>query len=279
MKQRPEVYSVYLSLIFSLGISAACLGSALPAAREIVRKGQDQMRGASVQALMTMKIVRPSFERELQLRVWTLESKNALVEILKPAKEQGVTSLRAADQMWNFLPKTDQIVRVPTSLMLQSWMGSDFTNDDLMKMSSVADDYSHRLVKNEKRDGHESVLIECTPKRAAAVVWGKILYWARRSDSLPVRQEYYDEKGTLIRTLTLSEFKKMDDRVIPTSLRIEKANGSGEQTTITYQRILFDRPMEDALFTRDGLKNTSKKGLDLSSGWLTQLTRRGSEGA
>jgi outer membrane lipoprotein-sorting protein len=272
----------YLRNCFGLGflltLAMPCFGASAPSAEAIVRTGEQQMRGSSTQALMTMKIVRPSFTRELALRVWTRGTKNAMVAILKPAKEKGVTSLRNDSQMWNFLPKTDQIVRVPTSLMLQSWMGSDFTNDDLMKMSSMADDYTHKVLKKETKDGEKSVLIECLPKPNAPVVWGKILYWARQSDSLPVREEYYDEMGKLVRTMTLQDFQKRDDRVIPTRLTITKAD-SDEKTTVTYEKILFDRELDDGLFRQDNLKNVSRNGLDTSNGWLSQAMPKSGGGA
>lgn len=248
-------------LLFSVTV----WGGASPT--EIIRKGDKLMRGETTQLLMRMEITRPEFSRSLHLRSWTSSAKKTLVEILKPVKEEGVTSLRVENQMWNFLPKTDQIVRVPTSMMLQSWMGSDFTNDDLMKLSSITDDYDHRVIKQEKVGTENTTLIECKPKANAPVVWGKILYWARNQDHLPVKEEYYDEKGSLVRTLTLENIQKMDDRVIPTKLTIQSAEQPDQRTSITYEKILFDRVVNDTLFDNARLRANSQEGKKTDSGW------------
>lgn len=229
-------------------------------AAAIVRSGETQIRGTSTQALLRMEISRPDFSRKLKLRIWTKGKEKSLVHILEPAKEEGVMSLRVKEQMWNYLPKTDQVIRVPSSLMLQSWMGSDFTNDDLMKASSLVTDYTHRLLSMEKIAGESVSLIECLPKPEAPVVWGKILYWARQSDDLPVKQEYYDEKGKLIRTLRLSQFRKMDDRVIPSVWTMVKAASAAETTTVTYENILYDKAVEESVFDRERLRRTSQTG-------------------
>lgn len=226
------------------------------------------MRGQSTQSLFAMKIVRPSFTRELKVRAWTSGTENALVEILEPSKEEGVMSLRQSNQMWNFLPKTDQVVRVPTSLMLQSWMGSDFTNDDLMNASSLVRDYRHQILKKQLLKGEKVVMIECRPKPNAPVVWGKILYWAREKDSLPVQQKYYDEKGRWVRTLAYSHFKKMDDRVVPTFLRVTKADEPKEFTVVKYLKILYDRRLDRALFNKEEIRQISYQGKALDWGWF-----------
>jgi outer membrane lipoprotein-sorting protein len=215
-----------------------------------------------------MTIKRPSYERQLSLRFWSQGSERALVEILKPAKEEGVSSLRVGNQMWNYLPKTDQVVRVPSSLMLQSWMGSDFTNDDLMKASSLSKDYSHKLIKREEKNTQETVLIECTPLPAAPVVWGKVRHWARESDHLPVFQEFFDEQGRMVRTIEFSEFKKMDDRVIPTQLRIEKLESQLESTTLIYEKVLFDREIPENMFNKEEIRKISQRGKVITAGWF-----------
>jgi Outer membrane lipoprotein-sorting protein len=173
--------------------------------------------------------------------------------------------------MWNYLPKTDQVVRVPTSLMLQSWMGSDFTNDDLMKSSSLVRDYRHRVAKVTKQGSEKIIVIECLPKPNAPVVWGKILYYARLSDRLPIRQAYYDEKGQLIRTLTFSHFKKMDDRIVPSVAEVKVAGSAGQTTTIRYGKVLYDREINESLFDKDLLRRSVQNGKSLASGWDTKI--------
>jgi len=255
--------------IAALGLLATATAVADPKASALIEKAEKQLRGKSTQAILTMIIRRPSFERVLKLRTWTSSHDNALVEILSPKKEEGVSSLRKALQMWNFLPKTDQIVRIPSSLMLQSWMGSDFNNDDLMKASSLIRDYRHRFVRPKGLKAKEQVIVvECRPKPGAAVVWGKILYWARPSDGLPLKQQYFDDGGKLVRTVSFSQFKKMDDRIIPTAIRVDKAGEPGEFTTVTYNKILFDRQLDLSLFERDRLKMVAQKGKIVTAGWI-----------
>lgn len=264
-----------LTLIFALGIfflfsAPAISDSSAQKAQQIVSSGESQMRGASSQTTMRMVITRPSYERELLLRAWALGNEKAVVEILKPAKEEGVVSLRLNQNMWNYLPKTDQVVRVPSSLMLQSWMGSDFTNDDLMKASSLSRDYTHKIIKDETIRGDKTSLVECLPRPQAPVVWGKVLYWARTEDNLPVRQQFFDDRGKLVRTIDFSSFKKMDDRTIPTQLKIEKADNKAETTTVTYEKALFDREIPENIFSQNEIKTISQRGKVASFGWFTE---------
>lgn len=239
-------------------------------ASAIIHRGEAQMRGRSTQAVMMMTVKRPDFTRVLKIRAWTVGNKQALVEILDPPKEEGTTSLRVTTQMWNYLPKADQVVRVPTSLMLQSWMGSDFTNDDLMKASSIERDYVHRLRGKHLVGDQKTVLIECRPKPGASVVWGKILYWARVSDSLPVQQKFYDEDGRLVRTVSFGKFRKMDDRLIPTVLSVHLADEPGKQTIVEYQKILYDRKISAGIFNQDRLRHISQQSKNLANNWFKQ---------
>lgn len=256
-----------LQVGLSFCIASAAFAAETLSPTDIIRDGERQMRGESTQAVMKMVIKKPGLNRVLKLRAWALGEKNALVEILQPAKEEGISSLRVSDQMWNYLPKADQVVRVPTSLMLQSWMGSDFTNDDLMKRSSLVADYTHKILKTAATNRQNAILIECKPKPDAPVVWGKVLYWARASDRLPLKQMYYDERGKWIRTLHYSRFRKMDDRVVPTVARVEVAESRKQSTTIYYEKVLYDRVIDRALFNQDVLRSTVQTGRDLAAGW------------
>lgn len=241
-------------------------------ATAIIRAGETQLRGSTSQALMSMEIKRDSYVRKLKLRSWTSGNRRALVEILEPAKEEVVSSLRRNDQMWNYLPKIDQVVRVPTSLMLQSWMGSDFTNDDLMKASSLLRDYEHRISHVDRRK--KLILVQCSPKPNAPVVWGRVFYWARMKDSLPVKQAYYDDRGVLVRTVWFKRFKKMDDRVIPTEVTIRQAGNAREYTTVRYAKVLYDRALNEEVFDRDRLKHNAQLGRAISRGWAVRPLHR-----
>lgn len=236
-------------------------------ALKIIQKGEQTMQGVTSQASMRMLIHRPLYQRELTLRSWVKKDESALVEILSPAKEEGVSSLRKDNMMWNYLPKTDQILRVPSSMMLQSWMGSDFTNDDLMKASSLSKDYNHKIIKSQTIKGEAMYLIECTPKPQAPVVWGKVLYWARKIDSLPIHQKFFDDKQTLVRNIHFSEFKKMGGRVIPTQLVVTKSDQPEEYTQVNYDKVIFDQVIPDSLFSKDQLRKHSQEGKVITAGW------------
>lgn len=235
---------------------------------EIVHRGEKHLRGKSTQALFSMVVTRPSFTRTLRLRSWTSGDAKALVEILLPLKEEGIVSLRREMEMWNYLPKTDQVVRVPTSMRLQSWMGSDFTNDDLMKMSRLSSDYRHTFLRKDNVEGESVNVIRCDPKPGFPVVWGKVLYWAGVTDHLPRREEYFDEAGKLVRTLSLSQFKPMDDRVFPTRMSMHHAERGEEHTTIEYERLLFDREIGESIFNREELRSVSQQGKTVTAGWV-----------
>lgn len=260
----------------SVLIALMCLplsGEAGNKATNIVSQGERAMRGLSSQALVKMSIYRPSFIRRLTLRTWSRGKNETLVEILEPVKETGVGSLRISNRMWNYLPQTDRTVRIPSSMMLQSWMGSDFTNDDLVKASSLSRDYHHRIVKFSGRGKNRRVLIKCTPKKGAPVVWGAVMHWARLRDSLPVKQQFYDERGKLVRTLYFSRHRRMDDRVVPTRITLQKADSPKEMTRVDYVKILYDRVIPSRFFSRNRLRTTVEEGKNLSRGWSLRKMR------
>lgn len=237
-------------------------------ATTIIKKGEQKIRGRSTQSLMTMTIKRPTYTRVLKVRAWTKGNDKALVEILSPKKEEGVASLRNDDQMWNYLPRIDRAVRVPPSMMLQSWMGSDFANDDLMQSSLLGRDYDHLIVKHEKINGEDTILIRCIPKKNAPVVWGGIHRWVRKKDNLPVQTKYFDQWGRWVRTITFSRFRKMDDRVVPTRLEVRVAKPKGQMTTVQYSRIVFDRRISESVFKKENLRKNSQNGKVITAGWM-----------
>ena len=268
----PMSRKVFALFVLLLLVSERSFASS--AATKIIQNGERTMRGVSTQSIMEMKVVRDSFTRTLLLRTWTRGKGKALVEILGPKKEEGIASLRTGNQMWNYLPKSDQVIRIPTSMMLQSWMGSDFTNDDLVKASSLVRDYHHQVVKIQGKGRLKRAVIQCVPKKGAPVVWGKILHWARLRDSLPVKQEYYDENGRLSRTIWFTRFRKMDDRTVPTRITVKVAGAKKEKTVVEYKKILFDRVIASKTFNRHQLRQTLDQGMNIQQGWMTRRLRK-----
>ncbi len=257
-------------LVVCCVMAARAWGRPVTNPTELVRYGEELLRGRSSQIAMTMHIQRPSFRRNLSLRSWTMGTKRALVEILEPVKEKGIVSLRRDASMWNYLPKTESTIRVPLSLMLQSWMGSDFNNDDLMKLSSLSSDYTHAFKGSAQIDGEAVWVIECRPKPKAPVVWGKIIYSARQGDWVPWQEVFYDENNQKVRELHLRRVRREDDRILPTELTIVQSN-AGYSTTILYTKLLFNRQIPENIFSQEQLRHTSIKAKNETWGWFLDL--------
>jgi outer membrane lipoprotein-sorting protein len=200
-----------------------------------------------------MTITTPRWQRTLALRAWMERPKRSFIRILAPAKEKGIGSLRIGAEMWNYLPNVERTIKIPPSMMLQPWMGSDFTNDDLVKGSSLIDDYTSRILRQETL-GAAVYVLELIPKPDAAVVWGRILYWVRKNDFVPLKEEFYSERGELVRTMTFSAVRPMGGRTIPTNWEIRPSGKPGNSTTIVVKSAVYDRTIDPDLFTQRNLQ-------------------------
>ncbi len=269
------------SVAICLGLTWLSLGQVSQAAddqraREIVDQVARLFISQSSIATVGMQITKEDWQRKISMQFWSLGESNILVRIRSPQEDAGTAILKVGNQTWCYLPKANRTVKMPTSMMMTPWMGSDFTLNDLVKQSRLTDDYEIVTSFAGQRDGVAVSEYTLTPKRAAAVVWGKIILQVRQADRMPVWQRYYDEDGTLVRELTFSEYKTVSGRLIPTRLVMrpldkagEKASASGgvlvdgvsrppdqavEQTTITYENIVFDEPISEETFSRRNLK-------------------------
>ena len=249
MKRR-VIISVFLVFVFLI----PTLSFAELTAEEITRKAEDLMRGRSNTATLTMTITTPNWERTLTMDSWEKGKDKSLVKITSPAKEAGTVSLKVENNMWNYLPSVEKIIKIPPTMMMQSWMGSDFTNDDLVKESSIVDDYDPSVLGKETLDQGEAYVVELIPKPEAAVVWGRIVAYIRDGDYVPLKYEYYDEKGKLIRVMDLTEIKEMGGRTIPTVWTMVPKTKEGRETVIILNRIEFDVPISDDIFSRSNLE-------------------------
>ena len=221
---------------------------------DIVRKADEKFRGASSQGEMTMTIVRPSWSRTVSMKSWSLGNDYSLLYITAPAKEKGQVFLKRQTEMWNWVPSIQRMVKIPPSMMMQSWMGSDFTNDDLVKESSLVKDYDHKLIGEEKLDGYDCYKVELIPHEDAAVVWGKIDMWISKNDYLWLKAEYYDEDGYLVNTEILSDIKKMDDRIMPTHLEMIPADKKGNKTILNFDNIKFNVDLKESFFSQQNMR-------------------------
>ncbi len=223
--------------------------------REIVDRVDRLLRGESSRATVTMEIVTEHWSRDMELRIWSLGTEQALIRILSPRKDAGTATLKSGDEIWNYLPRVDRTIKVPTSLMGAAWMGSHFTNDDLVKESRLIEDYDVSILYEGPRDGIEVWEFELTPKPEAAVIWDRITYRVRKSDLMPVWARSYDERGDLIRTITWSDYRNMGGRLVPAVLTIVPADKPEERTTIVHEELEFDIEIDPAFFSLRSLRS------------------------
>ena len=221
---------------------------------EIVDQVDQLLRGDSSQGTLTMQIVTENWQRSLTMQVWSQGTENSLVRIEKPRKEAGMATLKVGNNIWNYLPKVSRTIKIPTSMMMASWMGSHFTNDDLVKESSMSRDYFITISYEGERNGSSVYEFTLIPKPDAAVVWGKLELEVRQDDLMPTWHRYYDEDGTLIRELTFSEYTLMGGRRVPTRLVMQPYDKPGEQTVIIYDDLAFDVPIQADTFSLRNLE-------------------------
>lgn len=224
-------------------------------AKEIVREAEKQWQGEkSSISRMTMKIVRPTWERTIEMKNWTKGRNYALTLITAPANEKGQTFLKRGNEMWHWMPSIGRLIKLPPSMMSQGWMGSDYTNDDILKESSIVVDYHHTLMGEEKVNGIMCYKIDMEPKEDAAVVWSRVVKWISNEHYNQLKSEYYDEDEELIRTEKLSEVKKMDDRLIPTHIEVIPEDEEGKKTVVELNDIRFNRNIPDNFFSQQNMK-------------------------
>jgi outer membrane lipoprotein-sorting protein len=222
--------------------------------REILDKVEKLLWGSTVRGDYQMTVATPRWQRTLGLKVWMDRPRRSFIRIVSPAKEAGIASLRIGNEMWNYLPSVERIIKIPPSMMLQPWMGSDFTNDDLVKESSILDDYHHKVLGSLQFDGVELVQVEAIPKPDAAVVWGRIVYAVRRADTIPVRQEFFSERGERVRVLSFADVRQVGGRLLPTRWEMRPDAKPGNATTIVLKDAVFNRPVEDEIFSQRNLQ-------------------------
>ena len=244
---------IFCTLVLSLLVLGHLYGQPENQAREIIKKVDQLYRSRSSRAEIEMSITTPNWQRTLSIAAWSKGTDRTFIIINQPKKEKGTATLRIGNEMWNYLPATDKVIKIPPSMMMGSWMGSDFNNDDLVKESSLLEDYTYRIIVPETPVTGE-VYVEMIPKKDAVIVWGKVILVVRDKDYLPLRQEHYDEKGALMRVMTFSAIKPMGGKTIPTVMDLVPRNKPGNRTVITYKRIEFDLPLRDDIFSQRNLK-------------------------
>lgn len=243
-----HILTVLLLILVSITIRAQ-------SAIDIIRKADEKMRGTSSHSVMKMTVVRPDWKREITMKGWSLGTEYSLILITAPARDKGQAFLKRENEMWNWQPSIDRVIKLPPSMMLQSWMGSDFTNDDLVKESSIVNDYYHEMEEDSIINGQEVFKLILIPKPEAAVVWGKIVAYIDKVYYNQFLVKYFDEDDYLINTLVLSEIKEMGGKVIPTLLEMIPSEEPGNKTVIEYFDLQFDIDLDEQFFS---IQNTKR---------------------
>jgi len=223
-------------------------------AAEILERSEEMMRGDSQYAEMTMRIERPRYDREVSMRSWLMGRDYSLILITAPARDNGTVFLMRENDIWNYDPRIDRTTRLPSSMMAQSWMGSDFTNDDLVRDSDIVDDFEHQILRTEEYNGFEAYVIELIPKPDTPIVWGKVLMWISKDDYIHLRIENYDQRDRLVNTMELSEIKQFGHRKVPTRIVVKPADKDNERTVLNYEKIEFDIDVDEAFFSRANMQ-------------------------
>ena len=225
----------------------------VPDVETIVKKIDQLYRSETSHADMEMHIVTPHWERTLAMTVWSKGMSKTFIRITAPKKEQGVATLRIGNEMWNYLPKTNKVMKIPPSMMMGSWMGSDFTNDDLVRESSMLNDYTYQFVTPEDA-APDHLYVQLVPKEDSPIVWGKIVAAVQSNDYIPVWQRFYDEKGNLMRVMNFKEIKTFGDKIAPSVMEIVPQNKEGHKTVVRWLNATFDSDIDDKIFSRRNLQ-------------------------
>ncbi len=225
-----------------------------PDARQIIERSDGLLRGETSQAEIKMAIIRPDWTREMTLKTWSKGKDLGLVLITSPARDKGTAFLKREKEVWNWQPRIDRVIKLPPSMMMQSWMGSDFTNDDLVKESSMVEDYTHRLIGDSIIDGRKCWKIEMIPLEDAPVVWGKIITWIDRETYIQIRSELFDEDGFLVYTMMASDIREMGGKTIANHLEMIPEDNPGHKTVLKNLSFVFDEPIEDNFFSVQNMK-------------------------
>lgn len=241
-------------IAFILILMGFVFSTAAQDAKEIIKKMDDKLQGDSNQSEMEMSIVRPKYTRTIAFKNWSLGRDYFLTYVTSPSKDKGMVSMKYEKEMWSYTPSINRMIKLPPSMMSQGWMGSDYTNDDLVKQSSIVDDYTHTILGEETIDGRICYNIQMVPNSNANVVWGKILTWIDKEKYINLKSEYYDEEEFLVRTELGKEIKTFDGREIPSVIEIIPAEEPKNRTVITIISMDFNVNIDKSFFSQQNMK-------------------------
>jgi outer membrane lipoprotein-sorting protein len=249
-----RLYQLLQVLLLTCAACASALTADTPDPRELIRAAMQHWRGVTSYSEMTMTIHRADWQRSFSMQAWTEGDKQSLVRVTAPPRDAGNGSLVQDRSMWTYSPKINRVLKVPASMMNQSWMGSDFSNKDISKSTDIIDQYDHRLVSSETRDGHLVYTIESIPHVDAAVVWGREVV-VIRDDYVMLEQQFWDQDNRLVKQMDATAIEFMDNRYIAARMRMYQLETPQEWTELSVDAIDFDIDVADSLFTLSNLRN------------------------
>ena len=216
---------------------------------KILDNVDDIYRSNASHGIITLAVTTVNWQRTLTLEQWSKGQDKTLIKVLKPKKEKDLATLRVDNNVWNYMPKVKRVIKIPSSMMSSSWMGSHFTNDDLVKQSRMAENYTFSITFEGMREEKNIVEITCLPKKNAAVVWGKVVVTVYRDDFIPLNMIYFDEDLQLSRTLDFKNIKMMGGKMIPTQMVMIPLENPGESTTVQWEEMEFNPNLDDDFFS------------------------------
>jgi len=244
----------FLLPLLLIVLSATAAADETPDAGQIVQAAIDHWRGLSSYTEMTMVIHRPDWERSMTMRAWTKGDDKSLVRVVEPKKDRGNGTLTDDNDMWTFSPKVNRVIKIPSSMMGQSWMGSDFSNKDVARADDIVDQYDHTILSIDEVDGIKVYEIEAIPHEDAAVVWGREVLTIRE-DYVVLKHAFFDQDGVLVKSLNTLDIDEMGGRTIATRQRMSKADVPEEWTEIVVNDVEYELELKDSLFTLSNLRN------------------------
>ncbi len=225
--------------------------------KQIVLNSVNLMNGKSNQSEATMTIVRPKWTRSISMKTWSMGNDYSMILITEPAQDKGQVFLKRINEMWNWLPSISRIIRIPPSMMGQSWMGSDFTNNDVVKRNSLVNDYDQTMIGSDTIENYDTYKIQLIPKPDAAVIWGKVILHIAKKEYYLLKAEYYDENGKLINLETQTDIKQFGDRKLPSKLTIAPVNEKGKKTTLEFKTMNFNVNIKEDFFSQQNMKSVN----------------------
>jgi outer membrane lipoprotein-sorting protein len=218
-------------------------------ARAMLQRADDLFRGEQSHGVMEMQVKTRHWDRSMTLESWSKGKDYSLVRILEPKKDRGTATLKDKHDLFTYLNNTSRTVKIAGAMMGGSWMGSHFTNDDLVRETRLSDDYEISQLPDEKLDGTPVYRFQLVPKPNKPIVWGKIDVLVRVADQMLLQETFYDEDKKPVRSLELSELKSIGGRTLPTVMMMRPLDGSGEYTRVTWKELSFNVKLDSGFFS------------------------------